>query len=67
LHHAGKYYIFSQVEGWTDLQEELDARNKTGSRVFTVLFIFIGHFIFTNVFIGLVIMNINEATDDYKV
>ncbi|KAF6030875.1 CATSPER3 [Bugula neritina] len=47
--------------------EELDARNKTGSRVFTVLFIFIGHFIFTNVFIGLVIMNINEATDDYKV
>ncbi|XP_067928927.1 cation channel sperm-associated protein 3-like [Watersipora subatra] len=45
---------------------ELDKRDQTGSRLFTVAFIFVGHFIFTNVFIGLVIMNINEATDEYK-
>lgn len=55
------------MEGWTDLQRELDNREQTGSRLFTVSFIFVGHFIFTNVFIGLVIMNINEATDEYKV
>ena len=59
--------LLLQVESWTDIQAKLDGINWIGSKIFTVSFIFIGHFIFTNVFIGLVIMNINEATDEYKV
>lgn len=48
------------------MQRELDIRNIKGSRLYTILFIFLGHFIFTNVFIGLVIMNIHEATENYR-
>ena len=54
------------VDGWTDLQDELDDRNMEGSRIYTIIFIFLGHFIFTNVFIGVIIMNISEATESYK-
>ena len=54
------------MEGWTDLQAELDKRHMTGSRYYTIAFIFLGHFIFTNVFIGMIIMNIHEATEAYR-
>lgn len=36
-------------------QYELDDRGYPNSRIFTVLFIFIGNFIFTNLFIGVVL------------
>ena len=54
------------VDGWTDLQAELDDRDFEYSRVYTITFIVLGHFIFTNVFIGVIIMNISEATENYK-
>ena len=38
----------------------------TTGRIFTISFIFLGHFIFSNVFIGVIIMNISEATENYK-
>ncbi|KAJ8022945.1 Cation channel sperm-associated protein 3 [Holothuria leucospilota] len=59
-------FSYVTVEGWTDLQAELDKRDMHGSRIYTIIFIFMGHFIFTNVFIGLVIMNIHEATENYR-
>ncbi|XP_014669434.1 PREDICTED: cation channel sperm-associated protein 3-like [Priapulus caudatus] len=59
-------FTFVTVDGWTDLQNALDSKNQTGSRYYTVLFIFLGHFIFTNVFIGVIIMNISEATESYE-
>jgi cation channel sperm-associated protein 3 len=45
-----------QADGWTDLQEQLLAHGYSGSEFFTIGFLFIGHFIFTNLFIGVVIM-----------
>ncbi|XP_064642513.1 cation channel sperm-associated protein 3-like [Lineus longissimus] len=54
------------VEGWTKLQARLDAYGFEYSRLYTVLFIVIGHFIFTNVFIGVIIMNISDATENFK-
>ena len=39
---------------------------KEGSRIYTIIFIVLGHFIFTNVFIGVIIINISEATENYK-
>ncbi|CAH1796922.1 unnamed protein product [Owenia fusiformis] len=59
-------FTFVTVDGWTDLQDELDRRNMVGSRVYTISFIIVGHFIFTNVFIAVIIMNISEATENYK-
>lgn len=58
-------FSYVTVEGWTDLQEDLDVISAS-SRVYTILFIFLGHFIFTNVFIGVIIINISEATETYK-
>ena len=37
------------------MQEELTARGFVGSEVFTVIFIILGHYIFTNLFIGVII------------
>ena len=46
---------FPQADGWTDIQKELDQKFSY-SQWFTVIFIFLGHFIFTNLFIGIIIM-----------
>lgn len=45
-----------QADGWTELQEDLNEHGYGGSEFFTVIFIFLGHFIFTNLFIGVIIM-----------
>ena len=45
-----------QADGWTDLQEDLSAHGYTGSEFFVMIFLFMGHFIFTNLFIGVIIM-----------
>ncbi|KAI0236973.1 hypothetical protein LSAT2_012532 [Lamellibrachia satsuma] len=60
--------LFSYVtaDGWTDIQDRLDARNLVYSRIYTMVFIFMGHFIFSNVFIGVIIMNISESTEEFK-
>lgn len=43
-----------KVDGWTEIQKDLEKH--AGSQWFTVIFIFLGHFIFTNLFIGIIIM-----------
>ncbi len=60
-------YFHFQLDGWTDFQEEFDAKGLVGARPFTMLFIFFGHFIFTNIFIGVIITNISEATERFDV
>ena len=49
-------FIFVTADGWYEMTSD------TGDRMFTVAFIFIGHFIFTNLFIGVIVMNIHSAT-----
>ncbi|XP_002730732.1 cation channel sperm-associated protein 3-like [Saccoglossus kowalevskii] len=57
-------FAYVTVDGWTDLQQSLDDKGLTGSRFYTISFIFLGHFIFTNIFISAIIMNIHDATED---
>lgn len=57
-------FTFITADGWTDIQERLSEKYP-GSQWFTVVFIFLGHFIFTNLFIGIIIMNIHEATERF--
>ena len=59
-------FSFVTVDGWTELQQSLDDHGFSSSRIYTITFIVLGHFIFTNVFIGVIIMNISEATETYK-
>lgn len=49
--------LSDQVDGWTNLQEQLDKRKFTVSRVFTILFILLASFIFLNMFVGVMIMH----------
>lgn len=45
-----------QVEGWTDVQEQLEKHNFIVSRIFTIVFILLASFIFLSVFVGVIIM-----------
>lgn len=57
------FILFDYVtaDGWTQFSSELDDRGLKLARFYTVTFIFIGHFIFTNLFIG-VIINVRLST-----
>uniref|UniRef100_H3A794 Cation channel sperm associated 3 n=1 Tax=Latimeria chalumnae TaxID=7897 RepID=H3A794_LATCH len=54
------------VDGWTDIQEELDRLGFEVSRTFTILFILLGYFLFFNMFIAVVILNIQQATEHFE-
>ena len=49
------FYTCTQADGWTDIQRRLEEKYP-GSQWFTIVFLFLGHFIFTNLFIGIIIM-----------
>ncbi|XP_029141623.1 cation channel sperm-associated protein 3 [Protobothrops mucrosquamatus] len=65
---AAFFTLFSlvTVDGWTDLQEELDDKKFVTSRTFTIIFILLGFFVFFNMFIGVVIMDIQNSTEQYE-
>ncbi|XP_070591965.1 cation channel sperm-associated protein 3 [Erythrolamprus reginae] len=65
---AAFFTLFSlvTVDGWTDLQQELDKRRFATSRTFTIIFILLGFFVFFNMFIGVVIMDIQSSTEQYE-
>ena len=67
VNHSFSLILKLQLDGWTEVQNEFDEIGLTASRVFTMCFIFIGHFIFTNIFIGVIITNISESTEHYEV
>uniref|UniRef100_A0A8C4JUH9 Cation channel sperm associated 3 n=3 Tax=Dromaius novaehollandiae TaxID=8790 RepID=A0A8C4JUH9_DRONO len=54
------------VDGWTDLQEELEDHGFTNSHVFTIVFILLGFFVFFNMFIGVVIIKMQDSTQKYE-
>ena len=43
----------------------MDERTSEASRIFTILFIIIGHFIIFNIFISVNIQNIQEANENF--
>ncbi|XP_006631912.1 cation channel sperm-associated protein 3 [Lepisosteus oculatus] len=65
---AALFTLFSlvTVDGWTDLQKRLDDLGFTSSRAFTIVFILLGYFIFFNMFIGVVIMEIHHSTKSFE-
>ncbi|XP_055797550.1 cation channel sperm-associated protein 3-like isoform X1 [Salvelinus fontinalis] len=54
------------VDGWTDLQQNLDALGMNSSRIFTIVFILLGYFIFFNMFVGVVIKEIQHETKRFE-
>lgn len=49
--------LSKQVDGWTDLQQQLDDRNFILSRAFTIIFILLGSFVFLSMFVGVMIIH----------
>ncbi|KAL7860744.1 hypothetical protein AOLI_G00170930 [Acnodon oligacanthus] len=50
------------LDSWVDLLRKVDGLGVAYSRLFPVIFILVGHFIFFNMFIGLVIMEVERMT-----
>ncbi|KAL7842973.1 hypothetical protein AOLI_G00244850 [Acnodon oligacanthus] len=50
------------LDSWVDLLKKVDGLGVAYSRLFPVIFILVGHFIFFNMFIGLVIMEVERMT-----
>ncbi|XP_062443556.1 cation channel sperm-associated protein 3 isoform X2 [Rhea pennata] len=65
---AAFFTLFSlvTVDGWTDLQQELEDHGFTNSHVFTIVFILLGFFVFFNMFIGVVIIKMQNSTQSYE-
>ncbi|KAL7880632.1 hypothetical protein SRHO_G00028860 [Serrasalmus rhombeus] len=50
------------LDSWVDLLRKVDGLGVAYSRLFPIIFILIGHFIFFNMFVGLVIMEVERMT-----
>lgn len=61
-HPAGSWHsacpsLSAKVDGWTDLQQQLDSRNFALSRAFTIIFILLASFVFLSMFVGVMIIH----------
>ncbi|CAH6797189.1 Catsper3 [Phodopus roborovskii] len=65
---AAFFTLFSlaTVDGWTNLQEQLDKRKFTVSRAFTIIFILLASFIFLNMFVGVMIMHTEDSIKKFQ-
>ncbi|XP_050000511.1 cation channel sperm-associated protein 3 [Alexandromys fortis] len=59
-------FSLATVDGWTNLQEQLDQRKFTISRAFTILFILLASFIFLNMFVGVMIMHTEDSIKKFQ-
>ncbi|KAL7880601.1 hypothetical protein SRHO_G00028550 [Serrasalmus rhombeus] len=50
------------LDSWVDLLRKVDGLGVAYSRLFPIIFILMGHFIFFNMFVGLVIMEVERMT-----
>ncbi|KAJ3316140.1 Cation channel sperm-associated protein 3 [Blyttiomyces sp. JEL0837] len=60
-------FILVCADGWLPYQERLTKDGYHGSEIFTAIFIFIGNFIIANLFIGVIIQNMDDATETDRV
>ncbi|KAL7848768.1 hypothetical protein SRHO_G00203910 [Serrasalmus rhombeus] len=52
------------LDSWVDLLKKVDSLGVAYSRLFPIIFILVGHFVFFNMFVGLVIMEVERMTKD---
>ncbi|KAM8941107.1 cation channel sperm-associated protein 3 isoform 3-T3 [Lycaon pictus] len=55
-----------RVDGWTDLQEQLDSRNLPLSRTFTITFILLASFVFLSMFVGVMIIHTEDSIKKFE-
>ncbi|XP_025716623.1 cation channel sperm-associated protein 3 isoform X2 [Callorhinus ursinus] len=55
-----------RVDGWTDLQQQLDSRNLALSRTFTIIFILLASFVFLSMFVGVMIIHTEDSIKKFE-
>ncbi|XP_045432710.1 cation channel sperm-associated protein 3 [Pipistrellus kuhlii] len=59
-------FSLATVDGWKDLQQQLDKRNFILSRAFTIIFILLGSFVFLSMFVGVMIMHTENSIKKFE-
>ncbi|XP_054572971.1 cation channel sperm-associated protein 3 isoform X2 [Eptesicus fuscus] len=59
-------FSLATVDGWTDLQQQLDDRNFILSRAFTIIFILLGSFVFLSMFVGVMIIHTENSIKKFE-
>ncbi|XP_014394635.1 PREDICTED: cation channel sperm-associated protein 3 [Myotis brandtii] len=59
-------FSLATVDGWTDLQQQLDSRNFFLSRAFTIIFILLGSFVFLSMFVGVMIIHTENSIKKFE-
>ncbi|XP_057590585.1 cation channel sperm-associated protein 3 isoform X1 [Hippopotamus amphibius kiboko] len=59
-------FSLATVDGWTDLQQQLDARNFVLSRSFTIIFILLASFVFLSMFVGVMIIHTEDSVKKFE-
>ncbi|XP_020846897.1 cation channel sperm-associated protein 3 isoform X2 [Phascolarctos cinereus] len=59
-------FSLTTVDGWTDLQKDLDERGFGLSRAFTIFFILLGSFVFLSMFVGVMIFHTEDSIKKFK-
>ncbi|XP_025780691.1 cation channel sperm-associated protein 3 [Puma concolor] len=59
-------FSLATVDGWTDLQEQLDNRDLALSRAFTIIFILLASFVFLSMFVGVMIIHTEDSIKKFE-
>ncbi|XP_011360644.1 cation channel sperm-associated protein 3 [Pteropus medius] len=59
-------FSLATVDGWTDLQQQLDSRNFALSRAFTIIFILLASFVFLSMFVGVMIIHTEDSIKKFE-
>uniref|UniRef100_A0A8C3VP62 Cation channel sperm associated 3 n=1 Tax=Catagonus wagneri TaxID=51154 RepID=A0A8C3VP62_9CETA len=59
-------FSLATVDGWTDLQQQLDDRNFVLSRSFTIIFVLLASFVFLSMFVGVMITHTEDSIKRFE-
>ncbi|GKT29872.1 cation channel sperm-associated protein 3-like protein [Aduncisulcus paluster] len=67
FHSFTTMFAFTTAEGWRDIQSVTDQTNSSSmSKLVTISFIFIGNFVLKNLFVGVVMQYLDDATLEHN-
>ncbi|XP_032952487.1 cation channel sperm-associated protein 3 isoform X3 [Rhinolophus ferrumequinum] len=55
-----------RLDGWTDLQQQLDDQNFALSQAFTIIFILLANFVFLSMFVGVMIIHTEDSIKKFE-
>lgn len=59
-------FSLATLDGWTDLQQQLDDKHFALSRAFTIIFILLANFVFLSMFVGVMIIHTEDSIKKFE-